>query len=111
MYAERSQGSIVRSRCKFIEEKQTKYFLNLEKTNNNLKSIHSLTATSTRISKQEDILDAQKQLYCDLYTEPATMIYNDGSLHSDDNLGITWINKPFKTLGIWFALESIEMVR
>ena len=41
----------------------------------------------------------------------ATIIYDDGSLHSDDNLGITWINKPFKTLGIWFALESREMVR
>ena len=38
----------------------------------------------------------------------ATIIYDDGSLHSDDNLGITWINKPFKTLGIWFVLESRE---
>ena len=41
----------------------------------------------------------------------ATIIYNNGSLHSDDNLGITWINKPFKTLDIWFALESTETVR
>ena len=42
----------------------------------------------------------------------ATIIYDDGSLHSDDHLfGITWINKPFKTLGIWFAIESTEMVR
>ena len=41
----------------------------------------------------------------------ATIIDDDGSLHSDYNLGIIWINKPFKTLGIWFALESTEMVR
>ena len=41
----------------------------------------------------------------------AIIIYYDGSLHSDGNLGITWINKPFKMLGIWFALESTEMVR
>ena len=33
IYAERAQGAIVRSRCKFIEEyeKPTKYFLSLEK--------------------------------------------------------------------------------
>ena len=63
---------ISRSRCKFIEEyeKPTKYFLNLEKANNNLKSIHSLTVKGKIISKQEDILDAQKQFYCDLYAEP-----------------------------------------
>ena len=41
----------------------------------------------------------------------ATIIYDKGSLHSDYNLGITWINKPFKTLGIRFALESTEIVR
>ena len=41
----------------------------------------------------------------------ATIIYDDGSLHSDDSLGITWISKPFKTLGFWFALESTEMGR
>ena len=72
IYAEKARGAIVRSRCKFIEEyeKPTKYFLNLEKVNNNLKSIYSLTVEGTRISKQEDILDAQKQFYCDVYSEP-----------------------------------------
>ena len=72
IYAEKARGAIVRSRCKFTEEyeKPTKYFLNLEKANNKLKSIYSLTVKGKRISKQEDILDAQKQFYCDLYSEP-----------------------------------------
>ena len=71
IYAEKARGAIVRSRCKFTEEyeKLIKYFLNLEKANNILKSIYSLTVKSKRISKQEDILDAQKQFYGDLYSE------------------------------------------
>ena len=41
----------------------------------------------------------------------AIIVYNDGSLHADKNLGITWIDKPFKTLGIWFTIDSTEMIR
>ena len=41
----------------------------------------------------------------------ATIVYNDGTLHADQKLGITWIDKPFRTLGIWFALDSSEMIR
>ena len=72
IYTEKARGAIVRSRCQFTEEfeKPTKYFLNLEKANNKSKSIYSLTVKGKRISKQEDILDAQKQFYCDLYSEP-----------------------------------------
>ena len=40
----------------------------------------------------------------------AMIIYNDGSLHEDKKLGINWINKPFKTLGTWFSLDSNEMI-
>ena len=71
IYVEKARGAIVRFRCKFTEEyeKLTKYFLNLEKANNKLKSIYSLTVKGKRISKQENIRDAQKQFFCDLYSE------------------------------------------
>ena len=41
----------------------------------------------------------------------AIIIYNDGSLNSDESLGIKWINRPFKTLGTWFSLNYEEMVK
>ena len=63
---------------------------------------------SLSLSNNSSVSCAVQEFYC--YTglklnksnTEATLIYDNGSLHSDDNLGITWINKPFKTLGIWF---------
>ena len=38
------------------------------------------------------------------------IVYNDGSLYEDKKIGISWINRPFKTLGTWFSLNSDEMI-
>ena len=40
----------------------------------------------------------------------AMIVCNDGSLCEDINLGILWINRPFKTLGTWLSLNSEEMI-
>ena len=37
-------------------------------------------------------------------TEAIIMIYNDGSLMKDTNLGIKWLNESFSTLGTTFFL-------
>ena len=38
----------------------------------------------------------------------AMIVYNDGSLCEYANLGIKWINRPFKALGTWFSLHFGE---
>ena len=41
----------------------------------------------------------------------AFIVYNNGSIMLEDDLGISWINKPFKALGIWFASNQEEMIK
>ena len=40
----------------------------------------------------------------------AIITWNDGSIYKDNTLNITWSEKPFKTLGIWYSLNIKEMI-
>ena len=40
----------------------------------------------------------------------AIILGKSNSIIEEKNLGIKWCKKPFKTLGIWFSLDSEEMV-
>ena len=66
----KSNGIIIRSRAKWVEygEKNSKYFLNLEKRNYNNKCIRKLiTADEKEITNPSEILQEQFRFYADLY--------------------------------------------
>ena len=68
---EKAQGIIVRSRANWAEygEKNTKYFLQLERRNHNVKHIKSLITDNGVVHDPKDILEAERLFYSDLYTE------------------------------------------
>ena len=49
-------------------------------------------------------------LKLNVHKTEATILYNDGTIIRDTKLGIKWNEDPFKTLGIWFSLDSQEMI-
>ena len=86
IFLEKAQGTLIRSRCKHVleHEKPSKYFLNLERANNNRKNIKSLKVNGEKTCDPEKILDAQKKFFFNLYTEPQNT-FND--LCSDTYMG------------------------
>ena len=70
-FNERAQGSIIRSRCKMVDEyeKPSKYFLNLEKSNQMKRTIRSLMYKGDHITNQEKILTIQREFYEKLYSQ------------------------------------------
>ena len=67
----KAEAAIFWSKSKWVEsgEKNTKYFLNLEKQNCNGKYIKKLLGQNERtVTKPEDILNEEKQSYEELYT-------------------------------------------
>ena len=67
-----AQGAQTRSRVKWIEEgeKNTKFFLGLEKTSQNNKLITRLTDENGRIyTKQDELLDYQAKFYKNLFSK------------------------------------------
>ena len=67
----KAKGSIIRSRCRWAEdnEKNTKYFLNLEKHNYNTKYIKSLLVENKIIDLPEEILKCESKFYQNLYAK------------------------------------------
>ena len=71
----KTNGIILRSKAKWVEngEKNTKYFLNLEKRNYNIKYIKCLvTHENKTINDPNEILKAQFDFYKALYTSKQT---------------------------------------
>ena len=84
-----AQGAQTRSRTKFIEqgEKNTAYFLNLEKTNAASNTITSITAENGQIfTTQNDILIQQTKFYKELYQEDPSL-QNKSDKYISDFLG------------------------
>ena len=74
----KTQGAILRSKAKFVEEgeKNSKYFLNLEKRNYNEKYMKSvINSQGLNITDATEILNEQAKYYKGLYTSSK----NDGS--------------------------------
>ena len=68
---EKAEGAILRSKVQFTEmgEKNTKYFLNLEKRNYNSKYIKKLICSNnSELTNPEDILEEEKRYYYNLYS-------------------------------------------
>ncbi len=70
--AEKAQGAVLRSKANLIEydEKNTKFFLDLEKTNYEKKHIKTLVTDTGTIHDPSKVLDEEKRFYKALYTEP-----------------------------------------
>ena len=67
----KTEGIIFRAKLQWVEqgEKNTKYFLNLEKQNYNLKYIKKLiTNETTAFIKPNEILEEERQFYRNLYS-------------------------------------------
>ena len=70
IYDERARGAQIRSRIQHLEEgeKNTKYFLSLEKSRQNRKTITSLIVNGKRLTKVDELLEAETEFYESLYT-------------------------------------------
>ena len=85
----RTKGAIIRSRTRWHEqgEKNTKYFLNLEKRQNDKTYISKLkTQDSTEITNADEILNCQKLFYKNLYTAVPCENPNDKLFFENLNL-------------------------
>jgi hypothetical protein len=92
-----TQGKIIRSRAKFIREgeKNTKFFLNLEKRNHEIKHIKSLiNENGLIINDPAEILNEQKTFYSNLYSE----ILDDPNNDIDKNKSIFQIDESLSKL-------------
>ena len=74
IYDSKANGAQIRARIKFLEEgeKNTKYFLSLERSRQNRKSITTLTVNGQRISDIKDILNCEVEFYENLYKSKNT---------------------------------------
>ena len=84
---ERTNGIMVRSKAKWVEygEKNSKYFLNLEKQNYNIKYIKKIIKPDgTEIHNPNQIIDEQVNFYSDLYRSKK-------DTHVDENLLDTFL--------------------
>ena len=67
----KARGAIIRSKCRWTEEgeKNTSFFLRLEKHNFSNKLITQLNVDDHMLNEPSDILNAGKIFYDNLYTE------------------------------------------
>ena len=74
LYADKATGAQIRSRLDFIEygEKNTRYFLNLEKSRQTRKLLNRVTVESKTYTSTEDILAEEVKYYKTLYTSNNT---------------------------------------
>jgi len=68
---DKAQGAIIRSKAKWAEygEKNSKFFLQLEKRNHDIKHIKSLTTETGTITDPHEILEEERLYYSELYCE------------------------------------------
>ena len=73
------EGIIIRSRARWHEhgEKNSKYFLNLEKRNNVKKHIRKLYVSGSISADPFEILNAEKLFYSKLYTKQRVNLLSD----------------------------------
>jgi len=75
IYDSKANGAQIRARIQFLEEgeKNTKYFLSLERSRQGRKSITTLNVNGKRITSIEDILKCEVEFYKNLYEYKSTL--------------------------------------
>ena len=79
LYDEKVEGIIIRARVRWHEhgEKNSRYFLNLEKRNNIKKHIRKLYISGSISANPFEIMNAQKRFYSKLYSRKPVDLYNE----------------------------------
>ena len=100
LYENKVKGAMVRSRCNMLEnnEKPSKFFLNLEKAKNNIRSIKSLKINNKLIFSQTEILEHQKNFYSSLYSNSGNGINNEDLSAYLDKISIPQISNSTKII-------------
>ena len=106
MHEEHVRGILVRTRATWISEgeKNSRYFLNLEKRNFDKKHIQKLRKGETTITEPRDIITEEKRFYETLYT--SNDIEDDKILKVLNDLNITPINQDVAMLSEGHILKS-----
>ena len=84
----KTKGNIIRARAKWAEEgeKNTSFFLSLEKRNSENKNISQLQINNTIITEREEIMEEQLKFYKSLYTDSQLVNIQDNDdifLHNE----------------------------
>ena len=101
MYEEEVEGIIVRSRARWHEhgEKNSRYFLNLEKRNHVKKHVRKLRLSGVITSDPFEILHAEKEFYESLYKSHRVYVQQmEASLNYDD-LPIPKLSEDYRQCG------------
>ena len=90
LYDEKVEGIITRARVRWHEhgEKNSRYFLNLEKRNNIKKHIRKLYISGSISTNPLEIMDAQKLFYSKLYSRKPVDLNNEETKAFLENLNI-----------------------
>jgi hypothetical protein len=113
---QKTRGIMLRSKARWVEEgeKNSKYFLNLEKHNQEIKNIKILKDSNGKdIDNREEILEYIKDFYMKLYSENPEVSKNindfkefvsDKSLNIDDS---AYLDRPFTENEIFEAVKDL----
>ena len=87
LYDQKTQGIILRAKCRWIEdgEKNTKYFANLEKRNYENKVITELKINGESVYDQTKILEEERQFFERLYTKKTTNCIGNDFFPTEDS--------------------------
>ena len=99
LYDEKVEGKIVRSRARWHEhgEKNSKYFLNLEKRNNIKKHIRKLYISGAISTDPFQIINGQKSFYSKLHERQQTHQDNDTARSLFENPSISKLSEELRT--------------
>ena len=102
MYEEEVEGIIVRSRARWHEhgEKNSRYFLNLEKLNHVKKHVRKFRLSGVITSDPFEILHAEKDFYESLYKSHRAYVQpTEASLNNYDDLPIPKLSEDYRQFG------------
>ena len=101
MYEEEVEGIIVRSRARWHEhgEKNSRYFLNLEKRNHVKKHVRKLRLSGVITSDPFEILHAEKEFYESLYKSHRVYVQQTETSLNYDDLPIPKLSEDYRQCG------------
>ena len=113
LYEVKVEGIIVRSRARWHEhgEKNSKYFLNLEKRNHIRKHVRKLQLSGVITSNPFEILQAEKEFYESLYKSRRDGMQQNEAYFNYEELPIPRLSEECKQFGEGFiTLEECSKV-